>query len=297
MSMFIKRTHSKNYSYLSIAETYRENGKVKHRILLPLGREDKLAADGILQALVDSIARVTKVSAKCESEYCFKFMKELGRYNWGAVRVYKELWDKLGLGSVIGRACGRKRRVFDLSSVVFGIVVQRLMRPSSKLKVYERQGSYLGIKGMRLEELYRAMDYLAEGKEEIEYELFERQKDLFHYELDIVLYDITTLYFESTKIDGLRDFGFSKDGKSCQVQVMLGLLVNMDGFPVGFDLFAGNKYEGHTLVEGLKKLKERFRIRHVIVVADRGINNGENLRKIKEAGFDYIVGSRFGGCG
>ena len=290
--MFLKRTHSKNFTYLSIVETYREDGQVKHRTLLQLGREDELKENGTLQGLVASIARVGGVYAGEEGQVCFKDATEESRHNWGAVRVCRELWDLFELDEILRRACLAKRRTFDLAAVVFAAVVARVMRPSSKLKVYERQQDYFGLQPVSLDHLYRAMDCLADGKDAIEQELFERQRDLFNLKIDVVLYDVTTLYFESVRADELRDFGYGKDGKFNEVQIMVGLLVDMEGRPIGFDTFPGNTFEGHTLITALKKLKERFQIRQVVVVADRGINSKVNLHEIKEAGFDYIVGAR-----
>lgn len=289
--MFLKRTHSKNFTYLSIAETYREDGKVRHRTLLQLGREDELLGNEKLRRLVDSIARVGGVTAGAEG---FKLgdVQEEKRCNWGAAKVYGALWDLFEFDGILQNACWSKRRRFDLAASVFSIVVSRLMRPSSKLKIYERQHEYLGLKEVSLQHLYRALDCLADGKELIEEELFARQKNLFNMRIDIVLYDVTTLYFESTKSDDLKDFGYSKDAKFGEVQVVLGLLVDTEGRPIGFDLFPGNTFEGHTLIEALKKLRGRFQVRQVIIVADRGINSKLNLHAIKQAGFDYIVGTR-----
>ena len=155
-----------------------------------------------------------------------------------------------------------------------------------------RQDSYLGLKEIDLEHLYRATTSLGEGKDVIEQGLFERQKSLFNLKVDIVLYNVTTLHFESVRDDELKDFGYSKDAKFGEVQVVLGLIVDMEGRPIGFDLFPGNTFEGHTLVAALKKLRSRFQIRQVVIVADRGINSKLNLLAIKQAGFDYIVGTR-----
>lgn len=288
----MKRTRSKNYTYLSIVETYREDDQVKHHTLLQLGREDELRKNGVLQGLVESIARVGGISAGKDGSIRIADLEEEGRHNWGAVKVYRTLWDMFNLDKIIRESCRSKKRRFDLPATVFSAVVARLIRPSSKLKVYERQHSYLGLKEVELEHLYRAMTALGEGKDLIEQKLFERQKDLFNIQVDIVLYDVSTLYFESILNDELRDFGYSKDAKFGEVQVVLGLIVDMEGRPVGFDIFPGNTFEGHTLIAALKKLRSRFDIRQVIIVADRGLNSKLNLLAIKQAGFDYIVGTR-----
>lgn len=111
-------------------------------------------------------------------------------------------------------------------------------------------------------------------------------------QVDVVFYDVSTLYFESIKSDELRDFGYRKDGKFNEVQIVLGLLVDTQGMPLGFDVYPGNTFEGHTLKAALKKLKLKFNLRDIIIVADREINFNLNLKEIKDAGFDYIVGCR-----
>lgn len=294
--MFLKRTHSKNFTYLSIVETYRENDAVKHRTLLQLGREDELRENKVLQGLVDSICRVGGVAgAQAGNDaqgVALDSLKEEARFNWGAVKVYRALWDLFELDKILLKACRSRKRKFDLVATVFAAAVARLLRPSSKLRIYERQDQYIGLKEVSLEHLYRAMTELGKGKDILEHELFEKQKDLFNMKVDVVLYDVTTLYFESVRDDSLKDFGYSKDAKFNEVQVVLGLLVDMQGRPIGFDFFPGNTFEGHTLIATLRKLRERFEIRQVVIVADRGINNKLNLAAVKEAGFDYIVGSR-----
>ena len=172
------------------------------------------------------------------------------------------------------------------------MAITHLLNPSSKLKAYNRQNRYLGLPDIKLHHLYRSLDILADNKQTIEDYLFYRTKNLFNLSLDVVFYDVTTFYFESVKKDSLKDFGFSKDNKLNEVQVVMGLLIDKNGMPVGYELFPGNTYEGKTLEKSLLKLKERFKIDRIIVVADKGMNSKINLEKIKDMGFRYIVSSR-----
>jgi len=290
--MFLKRTRSKNFTYLSIVETFREGAQVKHNTLLQLGREDQVRANGSLQRLIDSIVRVGGVSTTDSGTKQLGDVREQSRHNWGSVAVYRKLWQMFGLSEILQQACRSRRRQFDLPTTVFAAVLARTCRPSSKKRIFERQQDFLSVPTVSLQHLYRAMDALAEGKDEIEQLLFERQKNLFNLQVDVVLYDVTTLYFESVKANELKDFGYSKDAKFGEVQVVLGLIADCEGRPIGFDVFPGNTFEGHTLVPALNKLKAKFNIRQVVVVADRGMNNKVNLLAVKQAGFDYIVGGR-----
>lgn len=301
--MFLKRTRSKNHTYLALAETYREDGKVKHRIIAQLGREDQVQENNALERLISSIVRVagtslTKTrdeSAVTADDGCRVNLAELreeSRQNWGAAKIYRTIWDELGISQILQSACSSDRRELNLSEITFLVVLSRLIRPSSKLKVFQTQEHYLGTCRAELHHLYRALDHLAIAKDEIEAAIYHRQRTLFSLKIDVVFYDVTTLYFESVRGDDLRDFGYSKDAKFGEVQVVVGLLVDGEGRPVGFDVFPGNTFERRTLETALRKLKQRFDIRHVIIVADRGINSKVNLHAIKEMGYDYIVGSR-----
>jgi transposase len=286
--MFIKSTRSKNHTYLSIVETYREEDKVKHRTLLQLGRQDVLKEDKTIEKLISSLVRYTDKNHG-GGLGSIEEIEELSRHRWGAIAIYKKLWELLGVKEILNSSCRSKKRQFDLNNVVLSIVVGRLVAPSSKLRVYQRQDDYLGLDEVELQHLYRALDVLADGKDKIETGLYEHQKTLFSLKVEVVFYDVTTLYFESVKANELKDFGYSKDAKFGEVQVVVGLIVDGEGRPIGFDVFPGNTFEGHTLEAALVKLKQRYSIKRVVVVADRGINSKLNLHKIKEMGFDYVV--------
>ncbi len=117
-------------------------------------------------------------------------------------------------------------------------------------------------------------------------------KSLFNLKVDVVFYDVTTLYFESVVKDTLKDFGFSKDLKVNEVQVVLGLLLDQEGRPIGFDIFPGNIYEGKTIKDAVLKLNKRFQINKLIFVGDRAILSKDNLQLISSLGYEYIVGHR-----
>lgn len=117
------------------------------------------------------------------------------------------------------------------------------MEPCSKLRLHQTQSKFFGIKDTHLNHLYRVLDCLSVHKEDIENVIFRNNVSLFNMSVDVVFYDVTTLYFESQKQNDLKDFGYGKDGKFNEVQVVLGLLVSSDGLPVGFDVFSGNTFE------------------------------------------------------
>ena len=210
-------------------------------------------------------------------------------FNYGYL-PYKKIWNEFELQKILKKSSGNIE--FSLNDSIFLMAITHLLNPSSKLKAYNFQNRYLGLPNIKLHHLYRSLDILSENKQKIEDYLFYRNKDLFNLSLDIVFYDVTTFYFESVKKDSLKDFGFSKDNKLNEVQVVMGLLIDKNGMPVGYQLFPGNTYEGKTLETSLLKLKERFNIDRIIVVADKGMNSKINLEKIKDMGFRYIISSR-----
>jgi len=137
------------------------------------------------------------------------------------------------------------------------------------------------------------LDFLSEIKEDLEEHLLKKSIDLFNRDITVGLYDVTTLYFESQKSDNLREFGLSKDFKMNDVQIVLGLLTDKDGIPISFDIYKGNTSESHTILDSLDRIKNRFGINKITIVADRGISNFLNLYEIRKRGYDYIVALRF----
>jgi transposase len=161
-----------------------------------------------------------------------------------------------------------------------------------KLACFKRQQKSINIEDVKLHHLYRYLDLLAEAKAAIETTIFDRQKVLFHLSVAVVFYDVTTFHFESNRTDDVKEFGVRKAGKFSEVQVVMGLLIDMEGNPIGYDLSPGNTFAGNSLLEALTGLKQRFSIRKLIFVADKAINRNKNLHLIKAAGYDDIVSAR-----
>jgi len=214
-------------------------------------------------------------------------------------------FSEFKLEALFSKILGNRKIKFDFFSSVFLMVLDRLVSPGSKLRSYEKQDKYWGINENELQHLYRAMDILADSKEDIEKHLFEMNKDLFNMKIDVMFYDVTTLYFESVfesvSEDVLKEFGrhicplhqgFSKDCKVNEVQIILGLLVDLEGMPIGYDVFPGGTFEGHTVKGIIEKLNKKFQINKLVFVGDRGMLSKDNLELIKGSGYEYIVGSR-----
>lgn len=284
--MFIKINPSKNFKYVQIVESYRKEGKVKHRIVFNLGRLDQLENNPSFQKMGTKLAQLAGAST-LNLEEC----SEAQMFNWGYL-VYKKLWEQFKLPELLTSIKNQGKSQFDFNSACFLMAIQHLLSPQSKFSTYQKQVHYAKLTQVELNHLYRSLDILSESKELIEGHLFKMNRDLFNMKIDVVFYDVTTFHFESIQADHLKNFGFSKNAKFNEVQVVLGLLVDCEGRPIGYELFPGNTFEGKTLEKALESLEKRFGIRRVIVVADRGLNSKINLKRIKDKGYGYIVASR-----
>ncbi len=269
--MFLKVTKSGAYEYLRLVHSYWEHGKPKQQVIANLGRLDLLKQNGQLRRLGKKFLALDGIEAPTLDD-----IEELNRLCYGDI-VYKKLWDKYKFSSLLSKVVSTKKIQYDFVNTVYLLVIDRLLNPRSKLACFQRQENYLNISDVKLQHLYRCLDMLADAKVAIETSIFDRQKDLFHASMDVVFYDVTTFHFESNRADDLRDFGFSKAGKFNEVQVVMGLIIDLDGNPIGYDLFPGNTFDGNTLLDALAALKQRFSIRKLIFVADKAINSKKNL--------------------
>lgn len=172
------------------------------------------------------------------------------------------------------------------------LVVSRLAFPLSKLKTVDYLYRFQGI-SLDIDAVYRFLDKLNHThKERAEQIAFAHTRKVLGNRISVVFYDMTTIYFEASDEDDLRKTGFSKDGKHQKPQIYLGLLVGMGGYAIGYDIFEGNIYEGHTLLPFLEKISAKFRLGKPIVVADAGLLSKDNIKALEEKGYQYIIGAR-----
>ena len=172
------------------------------------------------------------------------------------------------------------------------LVISRITHPGSKLQLSE----YLqenNRQDISADNIYYFLDKLnSKYKHQVEDISFAYTRKLLNGNIGIVFYDMTTIYFESSQPDELRMTGFSKDGKHQHPQIFLGLLVGRNGYPIGYDIFEGNIYEGHTLIPILEKFEKRFNFEKPIVVADAGLLSKDNISTLTERGYTFILGAR-----
>tara|TARA_R100001132_G_C3265171_1_gene88230 strand:+ start:106 stop:1626 length:1521 start_codon:yes stop_codon:yes gene_type:complete len=172
------------------------------------------------------------------------------------------------------------------------LVISRLVYPGSKLKTIDYLARYKN-KEISVYSIYRYMDKIhKEFKEKVEEITFEHFKDVLGGRIGVVFYDMTTLYFETPDEDDLRKIGYSKDGKHQHPQIKLGLLVGPEGYPLGYDIFEGNIYEGYTLIPFLESIEKKFLIGKPIVIADAGLLSNSNIQALIDHGYKFVLGGK-----
>jgi len=172
------------------------------------------------------------------------------------------------------------------------LVVARLSQPMSKSATVDYLKSYFD-EDVQLYKIYRYLDKLYNTQQErIQQISVEHTQKILGGKIGLMFYDVTTLYFESDYGDELRENGFSKDGKHSQPQVVLGLLVSKDGYPLSYSIFNGSQYEGRTMLPIIDDFVRRFNLDDFVVVADSGLMNKSNISLLQSGGYKYIIGAR-----
>jgi hypothetical protein len=298
--MFVRvNKNSRGSAYVQIVRSYRENGKVRQEVLFTFGRLDTLQATGQLDGIVKALSKFALKQQVIDLSQDLSIEKV---YYLGAAHVIKRMMERLGLVKFFENlALQHPKMKIPLVNILMGMILNRFIEPSSKRRLHHEQWKQiypeiLGNQEPPLKEFYRSMDLLWKHKDSIEGAMFDQfgQRDLFHQELDVVFYDTTTLRFESTDAERgeLRRFGYSKEHRSDCTQVVLGLLIDKDGVPVGYELFSGSTYDSKSLPKIVEKLKKKYRIGQIIFVADRGMISKKNLEELREAKLEFILGMR-----
>ena len=214
-------------------------------------------------------------------------IREQQRLIMGIHDVYGTVYEELGLGLILPPS-----RYRASNEALFHTVMARIANPESKRASVRRLEEEFGIR-LPLQRVYRMMDQLTDERIQRLQELaVNRAQGLLREPLDVLLFDCTTLYFESFVSDELKQPGYSKDNKFKESQVLLALMVTPQGLPVGYEVLPGASFEGHSLLPVLQGLRARHSLRRVICVADRGMLNKDNLEAMEAEGMYYIVGAK-----
>ncbi len=286
--------------YVRIVEAYRDGGKVKQRVVVDLGRKDLLIA--VLPKLRRLLAGETAVEPGDPAD------PQVGdASNWGPVLVVRALFDQLGLWSILDQHLGRAKGV-PFADRALVLVAHRLIAPASEHGlagwletdfVCDRKGRRfvphwhrrrrVRVHPRQLDAWYRTLDQLLAAKDRIEVALYHRLRDLFSLKPELVLYDITSTYFEGAGPHDFAQHGYSRDGKPQNVQVIVGVVM-VAGWPIAHHVWEGNRIDHSTVQEVISDLRTRFEFGRVVFVGDRGMVTDENIESLKKDQHGFLVG-------
>ena len=296
--VFVKTTRrrrgDKVYEYLSLVESVRKGSKTSHRTLLRLGEVTALRQSGQLGRIVAALERHLHNERVDIDGIAAREAPAVG-----AVAATAAVWERLGLGGFFAQV-GARRGAEALEHAVFAMVANRLVAPCSKRRLVEWAACDVvmphGWSAPSLDQYYRALDTVADTKNETEEHLYRRLCDLTNLGLRLVCYDLTSTYFEGSTRQSerfpSRAFGYSRDHRGDRPQIVIGLLCTTDGIPIAHHVFPGNTNDASTLPDVLDDLAKRFAVGRICVVADRGLISAANLETVADAGFDHLLATR-----
>jgi transposase len=301
------------HEYVRVVEAYREHGKTRHRTVLNLGRRDLLAAHLDLNKLM----RLLHGDAVSDDRVRREDVQAVAAWDFGPMLVARHIWRELGLEATLDRLSRHSHRdAVTLSDRALVLVANRLTSPGSEHGlarwlendfVCDRDGRRfvaawrddrerlssktprVRVEMRQLKQWYRTLDQLLAYKPDIEYALYLTLRDLFSLQVDMVFYDLTSTYFEGQGPPEKGAHGHSRDGKPRNPQVLVGLVM-VDGWPIAHHVFKGNWRDAKTVPEVLSDLEQRFGLKRVVFVGDRGMVTSHNLTVVREHGHGYIVG-------
>jgi transposase len=286
--MFVKVTRQKHADYeyqkVLIAESFRENGRVKHRTLAYLGQMSQKDLDNLIRGLNKLKEKPFDLDASQD--------KLLRPMQYGTVQAVEHFFERAGIGAIIDAAQRDRKIQFDLAPYVRLMVINRMVAPKSKLGLCEwfPEAHVPGLHKLEYHKLLRTLTYLDEMKNGIEERLYETTtRHLFSGEVDLVFFDATSTYFEGRGPESLALRGYSRDKRPDCYQVVIVVAVNRDGLPIGHEVWEGNMADKKTVVPMLRRLKERFDIRRCVFVGDRGMTSAANVKALRAEGYEVIL--------
>jgi len=310
--MFFRQKKSGHRVYLQIVENRWEQSKSKQRVIATLGRLDQLIESGQLDALLQSGAKFSEsilvLTAHREGE-----SPAISTRRIGPALVFARLWKELQMPQVIRRLLAGRRLTLPVERILFLTVLHRLFASGSDrscLSVWKEDHEIPGIETIALHQMYRAMAWLGESlpqdqqegatpfsprctKDAFEEALFDRRRDLFG-ELELVFFDTTSIYFEGEGGTDLGQYGHSKDHRPDRKQMVVGVVLDGEGRPLCCELWPGNVTDVKTLIPIVDRLRTRFHIRSICIVADRGMISQETIAQLQADNrqVHYILGAR-----
>ncbi|MDI6809957.1 MAG: IS1634 family transposase [Candidatus Eisenbacteria bacterium] len=306
--MFARLKQSGKYHYLQLVENRREANKIKQRVVSTVGRIDQLQQEGKLENIIGSLARFSQKMMLLVAGS--KSKTEARVHKVGPVLIFGRLWEEAGIKETLRQLLEERKFEFDVERALFVATLHRLMAPGSDraAKGWMRQYRIGGTDELELHHFYRAMAWLGEElpraqqkdasalfrrcvKDLVEEKLFLRRRDLFS-QLEMVFFDTTSLYFEGDGGETIGAYGYSKDHRPDRKQMVLGAVLDAQGYPICCEMWPGNTSDARTLLPVVDRLGKRFQIQRVCVVADRGMISEGTMEELEKRGLQYILGAR-----
>lgn len=308
--MFIRTQTNGDRTYLMLVENERVDGHLVQRVLHRFGRLDELQASGQIDAILRSLGRFADKLVVLDA-HGKGLTTETSTRCVGPALIFERLWQECGIQEVLVRELATRRFDCSIERGVFLTVLQRLMAPGSDRAAerWKQEQAIDGAEPVQLQHLYRAMSWLGgelpateqtaatpfaarTRKDRIEEALFLARRDLFDRSLSLVFFDTTSIYFEGAGGLDLGRRGHSKDHRPDLAQMVVGVVLDMDGRPVCSELWPGNTTDVKTLVPIVDRLKQTFHIEDVCIVADRGMISRETIEALEDREWCYILGVR-----
>ncbi|MEA5024611.1 hypothetical protein SDC9_48214 [bioreactor metagenome] len=299
--MYIRVTSRKNkdhsvVKYVQLAHNVRnpKTGTPQAEVIHSFGRMDELDMEG-LRRLSRSIQRFLGEEPSLFGEKAPE-LRFISSRPMGGTWFLDGLWRRIGIDKILGKRLKDREFRVEMERILFAMVANRALAPSSKLGLQEWVAKKVAVPGLHeldVQHCYRAMDFLLESEEELQHEIFNAVADLFHLEVDLLFFDTTSTYFEMDEWDD-EEFklqGHSKDSRPDLPQIVIGLAVTRDGIPIRCWSWPGNTSDMSVIPE-IKRELIGWKLGRVITVVDRGFSSEVNLRTLQQAGGHYIVGER-----
>jgi hypothetical protein len=306
--MYVREKAINGYTYLYLVESVREDGRTKQRIIKNLGRKEQVLGNGDLERFINSVGRYTEhamvLSAFDKGELIGMACRRIG-----PPLLFGRLWETTGIKAVINRLLQERAFAFPVERAIFTAVLHRLMVSGSDrcCEQWQRDYAIPETDGLQLHHFYRAMAWLGEElgeenqdgathvprctKDLIEEQLFAHRRDLFT-DLSLVFLDTTSLSFTGEGGDTLGRRGKSKDHRPDLMQMLLAVVMDGDGRPVCTEMWPGNTADVTALLPIIDRLRSRFAIGQVCVIADRGMISKATMQGLEERKLEYILGAR-----
>jgi transposase len=285
----VKTSSGKLREYMLLVEGERIQGKVRQRTIANLGRLDLIKETNMADLLIDKLKDYAKTSKLMDiAKTSCDWSKE-----YGILLILRRLWEEIGLDELFKKYLSKYKYRTNLAEATLSLVISRLISAGSEHHTAEWLSSVYEPKwqGIKLQQLYRALDFVERHKVDLEKDLFFKTANLFNQELDLVMFDTTSVkYWGEAEDVELLQYGYSKEKRGDLKQLIIGILMTKEGLPVACEVFPGNTSDLKSFLYIIEKLKEEYEIGKLIWVADRGMVSTDNISKLNELKQEYILG-------